>query len=103
MDSLNNQYAIVRFFHFSEYFSGKFSLVCFDFAHLQRAAKCADQSTGNCPHQVIDCRSMRLGNIGGIDAVVGCNGSVNTKGSTAAAATTAVDIYLSLNRRSEYL
>lgn len=80
VDSLDDQYAVLCFFHFSTDFGDQFSTLGADFAHFQCAAKCAHQSTTHRGHQIINSSGMRFADIRGVDAIVRRNRSVNTEG-----------------------
>ena len=79
VNPFDDQHAVFGFFHFSGHFGSQSSIVGFDCAHFQCAAKCADQSTGHRSHEVIDCGCVRLGDVGGLNPVMGGNGSVNAE------------------------
>jgi hypothetical protein len=60
MNTLDDQYAILCAFHLAGDLGRQLSIAGIDFTHFQCVAKCADQSTADRRHQIINRSGMRL-------------------------------------------
>jgi hypothetical protein len=71
VNAFDDEHAVIGFFNFSADFRSQLSILGIDFAHIQCAAKCADQSTAHGCHKVVQCCGMGLSKIGRVHSVMG--------------------------------
>jgi hypothetical protein len=79
MNAFDDENAVIGFFNFSADFRGQLSILGVDFAHIQCAAKCADQSTAHGRHKVVQCCGMGLPKIGRVHSVMSGDSPMDAK------------------------
>lgn len=79
VNAFDDEYAVIGFFNFSADFCGQLSILGIDFAHIQCAAKCADQSTAHGRHKIVQCRGMGLPKISRVHSVMGGHRPMDAK------------------------
>jgi hypothetical protein len=79
MNPFNHEHTIFSLLHLAAHFPNQATILGINLARLQRASKCAYESTRNCGNQIIDRGSMSPAGAIRVDAIMGGNGPVDTK------------------------